>query len=67
MPLPSRRSLERSGSSLVLWAEGYGVVEGKLDDVISASPTLERSLLRLLKSVGRILSDRESEYQPEFH
>ncbi|KAF6784170.1 hypothetical protein CSOJ01_15786 [Colletotrichum sojae] len=43
---------------MVLWAEGYGVVEGKLDDVLSASRTLERSLLRLLKSIGKMLSDR---------
>lgn len=68
LPLPIRRNLERSGSSLVLWAEGYGVVKGKLNDVLSASPTLERSLLRLLKSIGRTLSDRESaECRMEFH
>ncbi|KAF6839306.1 hypothetical protein CMUS01_04292 [Colletotrichum musicola] len=52
------RLLEKSGSSMVLWAERYGVVEGKLDDVLSASRTLERSLLRLLKSIGKTLSDR---------
>lgn len=53
------RSLERSGSSFILWVDGHRVTEGELDDTLEKSRILRRSLLKLLINIGSTLSDGE--------
>ncbi|KAK2018380.1 hypothetical protein LZ32DRAFT_371014 [Colletotrichum eremochloae] len=58
LPQLAKRSLERSGSSLILWAEGHGVADGKLDDALAKSRMLQQTLMGLLVSVSETLADR---------
>ncbi|KAK1954603.1 hypothetical protein LY78DRAFT_730058 [Colletotrichum sublineola] len=58
LPQLAKRSLERSGSSLILWAEGHGVADGKLDDALAKSRMLQQTLMGLLVSVNETLADR---------
>lgn len=52
------RSLERSGASLILWADGHGILQGDLDDVLKKSRFLRKSILELLISISQTLIDR---------
>ncbi|KFA79353.1 hypothetical protein S40288_03570 [Stachybotrys chartarum IBT 40288] len=54
----SFQSLKQSYSSLALWEAGYGIGQGKLDASLAQSRTLRKSLLELLVSVSKTLTDR---------
>ncbi|KEY74960.1 hypothetical protein S7711_01308 [Stachybotrys chartarum IBT 7711] len=54
----SFQSLKQSYSSLALWEAGYGIGQGKLDASLAQSRTLRESLLELLVSVSKTLTDR---------
>ncbi|KAF5495341.1 hypothetical protein CGCS363_v009846 [Colletotrichum siamense] len=57
IPTVAYRSLERSGSSFILWVDGHRVTEGQLDHTLEKSRMLRKSLLKLLISIGSTLSD----------
>lgn len=57
VPNRTYRSYEKSFSSLCLWDAGYGVDEGKLDELLAKSRTLRRSILELLISIGTSLTE----------
>lgn len=46
---------EKSQSSLALWEAGYGVGEGKLDELLAQSRTLRKSMLEPLVNISAIL------------
>ncbi|KAF5517519.1 hypothetical protein CGCA056_v011068 [Colletotrichum aenigma] len=48
---PMHRTLEKSCSSLILWVDGYGAVEGNLDATLERSRTLNRSVLAALINI----------------
>lgn len=50
-----RRRLKQNFDTFMLWAMGYGVREGDLDEALAASWTLQRSILELLVFVGTLL------------
>lgn len=56
IPHATFRAYEKSQSSLSLWDAGYGVGEGKLDDLLARSRTLCRSTLSPLVSISAILT-----------
>ncbi|KAK2063388.1 hypothetical protein LY76DRAFT_642561 [Colletotrichum caudatum] len=58
VPELAYRSLERSGSSFILWADGHSVVHGNLDDALAKSETLRKSVLELLISIAETISDK---------
>lgn len=56
----SYRGVERSYGSLCLWGKELGVPEGNLDRLLDKSPSLRRSTLKLLATIGKTLSTRRS-------
>ncbi|KAK1852087.1 hypothetical protein CCHR01_05327 [Colletotrichum chrysophilum] len=58
IPGSTYRSLERNGSSLILWADGHDVVHGNLDNAIQQSTTLQRCILEHLASISETLFSR---------
>lgn len=52
-------SLERSHGYLVLWADGYGVENGQLDNSLNRSRRARQSTVRLLMSVCQTLTGRK--------
>lgn len=58
IPREILRRLEKSCVSLMLWNSGYDVAKGGLDNVLSTSRTLRRSILRHLINIGRALANR---------
>ncbi|KAK7978228.1 hypothetical protein PG988_005718 [Apiospora saccharicola] len=51
-------SLQRSYDSLKIWADGYGVVKGHLDDVLYKSRRASHGTLRLLTRICQTLTKR---------
>jgi hypothetical protein len=58
------RGLENGYSSLVLWADDYGVGDGGLDVRLERCQELQRTTLEFLVSIGKTLS--ESTLKPFF-
>ncbi|KAF4877739.1 hypothetical protein CGCSCA1_v003161 [Colletotrichum siamense] len=58
IPKSTYRSLERNGSSLILWADGHDVVHGNLDNAVQQSITLQRCILEHLTSISETLFSR---------
>ncbi|KAF3800991.1 hypothetical protein GCG54_00010268 [Colletotrichum gloeosporioides] len=58
LPSVVYRRLERSGCSFILWADGHGVVDGRLDEACQKSRMLQRILLKLLTDIGKTLSNK---------
>jgi hypothetical protein len=54
IPKKLRKNLERSCSSIVLWADGYGIQEGRLDETLAKSRASRESTLKILSSISRI-------------
>ncbi len=50
-------SIERSRRALVLWSEGYGIVEGRLNEAFSKSRKLRCTVLKTLSHIGNVLTD----------
>ncbi|KAJ4392154.1 hypothetical protein N0V93_005777 [Gnomoniopsis smithogilvyi] len=55
-------SLQRSYSRLKTWSDDHNVSEGGIDEVLFGSFKLESSVLKLLTSIGQILTDRLLEF-----
>lgn len=51
------RCYEKNSSSLALWDAGYGVSEGKLDELVAQSRTLRSLVLETLISISTSLTD----------
>lgn len=49
------RGLESSYSSLILWAQGYGVADGNLDDLLKKSRLLQSMTLEPLIRISKTL------------
>jgi hypothetical protein len=49
------RGLESCYSSLVLWAQGYGIADGELDVLLEQSQELRHMTLGLLVSISKTL------------
>jgi hypothetical protein len=54
---PVQRSLRQSCECFILWLDGHRVAEGGIDEALTKSRTLRRSIIGLLISIGRILTD----------
>ncbi|KAM9878516.1 hypothetical protein VDGL01_07368 [Verticillium dahliae] len=57
LPRSLSHRLDKSCGSLTLWAAGYGVREGELDDALAKSRSLRRSIYELLVSIGKAVSE----------
>lgn len=58
IPKDVRISLERSCSSLILWSDGYGIAQGRLNHTFNRSRMLRHTILKNLSHIGRVLVDR---------
>ncbi|KAH8702244.1 hypothetical protein BGW36DRAFT_424526 [Talaromyces proteolyticus] len=58
IPKSIYRGLESSYSSLILWAQGYGVAAGNLDRLLKKSRLLQRMTLEPLIRICRVLMQR---------
>lgn len=58
VPKDAATSLGRSYSRLKLWSDGYGVSQGKLDDVFARSRKIRSATLKSLGSIGETLTER---------
>ncbi|PTB64677.1 hypothetical protein BBK36DRAFT_21428 [Trichoderma citrinoviride] len=58
IPQTARISLERSCSALILWSDGYGIAEGRLNDTLNRSRKLRYTTLKNLLHIGRVLVER---------
>lgn len=58
VPKPVRVGLERAQGLIVLWSDGYGIQDGRLDDVFAKSRNIRRSTLRTLSSIANTLLNR---------
>lgn len=58
IPKDARISLERSCSALILWSDGYGIAQGRLNDIFKRSSKLRYTLLKNLSRLGRALTER---------
>ncbi|KAH6703840.1 hypothetical protein EV126DRAFT_508381 [Verticillium dahliae] len=63
LPRSLSHRLDKSCGSLTLWAAGYGVREGELDDALAKSRSLRRSIYELLVSIGKAVSEEQNSYQ----
>ncbi len=55
---PVRTSLERARGLIALWSDGYGIQDGRLDDVLAKSRNIRRSTLKTLSSIANTLLGR---------
>jgi len=51
-------SLARTRATIALWSDGYGIQDGRLDEVLAKSRNLRRSTLKTLSSIANTLLDR---------
>jgi hypothetical protein len=58
IPKDARISLERSCSALILWSDGYGIAQGRLNDTFKKSSKLRHTLFKGLSHIGRVLTER---------
>ncbi|EEA19671.1 hypothetical protein TMatcc_009813 [Talaromyces marneffei ATCC 18224] len=58
LPQHIYRGLESSYSSLVLWAQGYGVADGNLDELLKKSRLLQSMTLEPLIQISETLRNR---------
>ncbi|KAL6866741.1 hypothetical protein J3F83DRAFT_715564 [Trichoderma novae-zelandiae] len=58
IPRTARISLERSCSALILWSDGFGIAEGRLNDTFDRSRKLRYTTLKNLLHIGRVLVER---------
>ncbi|OTA07871.1 hypothetical protein A9Z42_0088040 [Trichoderma parareesei] len=58
IPQTAQISLERSCSALILWSDGYGIAEGRLNDAFNRSRKLRYATLKNLVHIGRVLVER---------
>lgn len=58
IPKDARISLERSCSALILWSDGYGIAQGRLNDIFKRSSKLRYTLLKNLSRLARALTER---------
>ncbi|RFU78548.1 ankyrin repeat [Trichoderma arundinaceum] len=58
IPRDARTSLERSCSALILWSDGYGIAQGRLNATFKKSRKLRRTVLQNLLHIGRVLIER---------
>jgi hypothetical protein len=58
VPKPIRISLERARGLIALWSDGYGIQDGRLDDVLAQSSSIRRSTLKILSSIASTLLNR---------
>ncbi|KAL2876272.1 hypothetical protein SGCOL_008445 [Colletotrichum sp. CLE4] len=54
----NRHCLKKACDTLTLWASGYGIPEGDLDEALATSWILQRSVLELLVSIGNLLLNK---------
>ncbi|KAK3988277.1 hypothetical protein QBC44DRAFT_329775 [Cladorrhinum sp. PSN332] len=58
VPAAMRKGLEQCYSRLVLWADGYGVEQGELNEAMARSRSLRRAITEILVSIGRTVLDK---------
>ncbi|KAL7948551.1 hypothetical protein V8C42DRAFT_254354 [Trichoderma barbatum] len=58
IPKDARISFERSCSALILWSDGFGVTQGRLNDTFNKSRKLRHTVLKNLLHIGRVLVER---------
>ncbi|KAK0757231.1 hypothetical protein N5P37_009947 [Trichoderma harzianum] len=58
IPRDARISIERSCSALILWSDGFGITQGRLNDTFNKSRKLRYTALKNLVHIGRVLIER---------
>ncbi|KAH6605321.1 ankyrin repeat [Trichoderma cornu-damae] len=58
IPNDARINVERSCSALILWSDGYGIAQGRLNDTFNKSRKLRHTAIKSLLHIGRILTER---------
>ncbi|KAL6812345.1 hypothetical protein J3E69DRAFT_376180 [Trichoderma sp. SZMC 28015] len=58
IPRDARISIERSCSALILWSDGFGITQGRLNDTFNKSRKLRYTTLKNLVHIGRVLIER---------
>lgn len=58
IPRDARISIERSCSALILWSDGFGIAQGRLNDTFNKSRKLRYTSLKNLLHIGRVLIER---------
>lgn len=54
----TERQLKRALQTLLLWGDQHDVISGELDKILGHSSILQRSTLRTLNSIARVLTER---------
>lgn len=52
-------SLQRSLGRLKLWSDEHSIPEGGIDSILAESSFLEHNVLKILTSIGEILTERK--------
>ncbi|OPB45354.1 hypothetical protein A0O28_0075640 [Trichoderma guizhouense] len=58
IPRDARISIERSCSALILWSDGFGIAQGRLNSTFNKSRKLRYTALKNLVHIGRVLIER---------
>ncbi|KAL7934246.1 hypothetical protein V8C35DRAFT_302120 [Trichoderma chlorosporum] len=58
IPKSVQISIERSYSALILWSDGFGIAQGRLNAVFNKSRKLRYTTLKNLLHIGRVLVER---------
>ncbi|QYT04574.1 hypothetical protein H0G86_011476 [Trichoderma simmonsii] len=58
IPGDARISIERSCSALILWSDGFGIAQGRLNSTFNKSRKLRYTALKNLVHIGRVLIER---------
>ncbi|KAJ4857089.1 ARID/BRIGHT DNA binding domain-containing protein [Trichoderma breve] len=58
IPGDARINIERSCSALILWSDGFGITQGRLNETFNKSRKLRYTTLKNLLHIGRVLTER---------
>lgn len=58
IPKDARISLERSCSAMILWSDGFGIAQGRLNDTFNRSRKLRYTVSKNLLHIGHVLVER---------
>lgn len=58
IPRDAQISIERSCSALILWSDGFGIAQGRLNNTFNKSRKLRYTSLKNLLHIGRVLVER---------
>ncbi|KKP02600.1 hypothetical protein THAR02_05288 [Trichoderma harzianum] len=57
IPGDARINIERSCSALILWSDGFGITQGRLNETFNKSRKLRYTTLKNLLHIGRVLTE----------